>query len=99
MENPLERTKRTVTAFYDLMFNQSRPAEAVERYVGSSYTQHNPVVPDGSSAWLGSIQASEWSSCGLSRKGTIWFCTATSSGRAIGIGRASTSSDWIQPGR
>ena len=52
MENPLERNKRTVTAFYDLMFNQSLPAEAVERYVGSRYTQHNPVVPDGKAAFI-----------------------------------------------
>ena len=46
------RNKRTAMAFYDLMFNQRRPAEAVERYVGDRYVQHNPVVPDGRDGFI-----------------------------------------------
>ncbi|MBA4064829.1 MAG: hypothetical protein C0501_14170 [Isosphaera sp.] len=47
MDKRLERNKQAVMAFYDLMFNRCQPAEAVERYAGATYTQHNPVVPDG----------------------------------------------------
>jgi len=43
----LERNKKNAVAFYDLMFNRSRPREAMERYAGSGYIQHNPHVGDG----------------------------------------------------
>ena len=48
----LEQNKRTVKAFYDLMFNQNKPREAVERYVGAEYIQHNPQVAEGKEAFI-----------------------------------------------
>jgi predicted SnoaL-like aldol condensation-catalyzing enzyme len=51
-DNRLELNKQTVMAFYDLMFNQCQPAEAMDRYAGATYIQHNPVVPDGKEAFI-----------------------------------------------
>ena len=51
-DETLERNKANVAAFYDLMFNQSRPAEAIERFAGREYRQHNPHVGDGKQAFI-----------------------------------------------
>jgi predicted SnoaL-like aldol condensation-catalyzing enzyme len=52
MDDRLERNKQTAQTFYDLMFNQCRPAEAIARFVGDTYIQHNPGVGDGKQAFV-----------------------------------------------
>lgn len=47
-----EQNKTSAQAFYDLMFNQCNPREAIDRYVGDSYIQHNPDVADGKAAFI-----------------------------------------------
>ena len=66
MTDTLERHKQDAMAFYDMMFNQCKPAEAIERYVGDRYTQHNPHMADGKQAFmLGSTGFLGWSSCAV----------------------------------
>ena len=52
MNDQLARNKQTAKDFYDLMFNQCRPREAIERYAGATFTQHNPHVADGKEAFI-----------------------------------------------
>jgi predicted SnoaL-like aldol condensation-catalyzing enzyme len=51
-EGELERNKANAEAFYDLMFNQCRPADAIAAYAGDVYRQHNPGVGDGKQAFV-----------------------------------------------
>src|SRR6266849_3435778 len=48
----LERNKQNVVAFYDLMFNRCNAAEAMKKYAGDRYIQHNPGVGDGKQAFI-----------------------------------------------
>jgi len=52
MTTATDRNKANARAFYDLMFNQCKPREAVERFVGDRYIQHNPHVADGPEAFI-----------------------------------------------
>ncbi|MGK7753489.1 MULTISPECIES: nuclear transport factor 2 family protein [unclassified Roseovarius] len=52
MSDRADRNKANAMAFYDLMFNQCRPREAIERYAGEVYIQHNPHVADGKDAFI-----------------------------------------------
>jgi predicted SnoaL-like aldol condensation-catalyzing enzyme len=53
----LESNKRTVVEYYELAFNGRQPEQAVEKYVGSQYIQHNPQAPDGPDAFIAFVKA------------------------------------------
>lgn len=52
MSDRSNRNRESAQAFYDLMFNQCKPREAIERFVGDDYIQHNPHVADGKEAFI-----------------------------------------------
>ena len=51
MEQNPELNKKNAIAFYRMAYEGS-PREAVERYVGDEYIQHNPLVGDGKEAFI-----------------------------------------------
>ena len=51
MPSPTEN-KANARAFYELLFNACRPAEAIARYAGDVYIQHNTHVADGKQAFI-----------------------------------------------
>jgi predicted SnoaL-like aldol condensation-catalyzing enzyme len=48
----LDKNKKNVIAFYELMFNENKPREAIEKYAGDTYIQHNPHVSDGKEGFI-----------------------------------------------
>lgn len=57
-----DSNKASAIAFYELMFNACQPAEAVARYVGAEYIQHNPHVVTGKQGFIDYFErmAREW---------------------------------------
>ncbi len=52
MTNRTDQMKADAMAFYHLMFNECRPANAINRYAGDTYIQHNPGVGDGKQPFI-----------------------------------------------
>jgi predicted SnoaL-like aldol condensation-catalyzing enzyme len=61
MTDPAQN-KANVIAFYELMFNDCQPREAIERYIGDEYIQHNPHVATGKDGFIAYFErmAREW---------------------------------------
>lgn len=51
MNDPVANRKNAIR-FYEMMFNDCRPEEAVERFVGTDYIQHNPEVETGKQGFI-----------------------------------------------
>lgn len=47
-----EENKQNAIAFYERMFNDCEPRDAIDRYAGDVYIQHNPDVADGKDAFV-----------------------------------------------
>jgi predicted SnoaL-like aldol condensation-catalyzing enzyme len=52
----VENNKQTVIAYYNMAFNERKPAEAAQKYGGPHYIQHNPQAPDGFEAFVGFVE-------------------------------------------
>lgn len=51
MKHDLESNKQNAIAFYRMAY-LGDPLKAVEKYAGTEYIQHNPVVADGKQAFI-----------------------------------------------
>ena len=52
-----QKNKQTVLDYYLLAFNYRKPTEAVEKYGGPHYIQHNPQAPDGFEAFVQFVES------------------------------------------
>ena len=51
------RNKATVVAYYTTAFNDKKPEEAVAKYGGPVYIQHNPQAADGFDAFIAFVNS------------------------------------------
>src|SRR5512143_2233361 len=56
MNDQLEMNKKIVLEYTGLAFIQHKPEEAVAKYQGPYYRQHNPSAKDGSEPFIGFVK-------------------------------------------
>ncbi len=56
MDDQLDANKRIVREWNDLALNQRKPEEAVAKYLGPQYRQHNPGAKDGPEPFIGLVK-------------------------------------------
>lgn len=52
MDSSLDQNKHSAIDFYEIAFNNCKPEEAVNKYVGNDYIQHNPQVQSGKDGFI-----------------------------------------------
>ena len=55
MNDQLEANKRIVREWNALAINQRKPEEAVAKYLGPNYRQHNPGAADGAEPFIAAV--------------------------------------------
>jgi predicted SnoaL-like aldol condensation-catalyzing enzyme len=56
MNDQLEANKKIVREWHELAINQRKPEEAVAKYLGPNYRQHNPGAADGPESFVGTVK-------------------------------------------
>ena len=56
MNEQLEMNKKIILEYTDLVFMQHKPEEAVAKYLGPYYRQHNPSAKDGGESFIGFVK-------------------------------------------
>ena len=56
MNDQLEANKRIVREWHELAINQCKPEEAVAKYLGPHYRQHNPGAGDGPEPFIQAVK-------------------------------------------
>ena len=51
VDSKLQNNKKNAIAFYQMAY-EGNPKEAVKKFVGKEYIQHNPLVADGPQAFI-----------------------------------------------